>query len=401
MDRETLRALLMLKAAPGIGDVRLRALLDRHHSPTRAVRGLMQERPESAAHLEQKHVRDRIEHALVSIEAAGDVEPLGYGQAGYPAALLELHDPPPLLLARGHRAMLERPAVALVGTRAHTEYGADVTRLFAEALAGAGMAVISGLAHGIDRVAHETTLAAGGATIAVVGSGIDVVYPPAHANLQERIAREGLLLSEFLPGEPALPHHFPQRNRIIAALSCAVVVVEAPERSGALITAEHATDLGRDVFAVPGPIGRRTSLGTNALIRDGAAILTDPAELLAAVQSRLLHTDVPRDEAAAVVARPQGTARAPGQAVRAGRSGGEPAMGDTAPALPAIAAAPAAAGPARAVWTAMNDEPAHVDQLAAATGLTTAEALVALLELEIRGYAQQAAGMRFSRPVRR
>jgi DNA processing protein len=242
--------------------------------------------------------------------------------------------------------------VAVVGSRRHTGYGADAATAIAGGASRAGVVVVSGLARGIDAAAHAAALEGG--TIAVLGCGVDVEYPRENARLQARIAGEGLLLSEFAPGTPALPFHFPRRNRIIAALARGVVVVEATAKSGSLITVDHALDLGRDVFAVPGPIGSDTSAGTNALIRDGARLVESAEQLLE-----------------------------------------ELGLLPEQPILPPPPPAPLA-GEA-GIAGALSREPRHLDELAAVCGVTPAGALVALLELELAGKARQLAGARFVR----
>jgi DNA processing protein len=195
----------------------------------------------------------------------------------YPALLRAIHDPPPQLYLRGDAdaALLARPAVAMVGARSCSSYGRSVTRALARDVAGAGVVVVSGMARGIDGEAHRGALDAGGATVAVLGCGIDRDYPAAHAELARRICDSGgLVVSEYEPGVEPAPWRFPARNRIIAGLGRATVVVEARERSGALITADFALEEGRDVLAVPGEITSALSAGTNALLRLGATPVT-------------------------------------------------------------------------------------------------------------------------------
>lgn len=271
----------------------------------------------------------------------------------YPAPLWHLEDPPYLLFARGRLGLLKPPAVAVVGSRRFTAYGEGVARAVAGLLAREGIVVVSGLARGIDSFAHEEALEGG--TIAVLGCGIDVAYPRRNADLQRRIAERGLLISEFLPGTAPAAHHFPRRNRIIAALSRLVVVVEAPLKSGALITVDHALDLGRDVMAVPGPVGRATAAGVNQLVKDGALVLTEPVDVLEPLGLR------PRSEQ-----RPA----------------------DTPP--------PDLGGDALLVWNALHREPAHVDAVAARAGLPAPNTLQALLELELAGHVRDIGGKRYA-----
>lgn len=230
------------------------------------------------------------------------------GDRAYPATLLELPDPPPHLFGLGDVEVAAAPAVAIVGTRRATAYGERVTQELAGALARAGVAVVSGMARGIDAVAHRSALAAGGRTVAVLGTGVDVPYPAAHASLHAEIARRGLVLSEHPPGEKAGAGAFPRRNRIIAALASTTIVVEAGFKSGALITATHALDLGRTVAAVPGPIDASQSAGTNELLRDGAVVIASVADALALLgvaaprQSRVPAAERDPDERALLAA---------------------------------------------------------------------------------------------------
>ena len=202
--------------------------------------------------------------------------------ADFPPLLRAVHDPPPGLFLRGAATtdLLSRPAVALVGARACSGYGASVARTLARELASAGLVVVSGLARGIDAEAHRGALEAGGTTVAVLGCGIDRDYPASHAELARRIVEQGLVVAEYAPGVEPAPWRFPARNRIIAGLCAATVVVEARERSGALITADLALEEGREVFAVPGEITSSLSAGTNDLLKLGASPLTRAADVL-------------------------------------------------------------------------------------------------------------------------
>jgi DNA processing protein len=273
--------------------------------------------------------------------------------AAYPPLLAQLHDPPAQLYARGRLDVLEEPAVAVVGARSCSGYGASVARTLGRDLAAAGLVVVSGLARGIDGEAHRGALEAGGTTIAVLGCGIDRDYPRAHAGLAERIRAGGAAVSEYPPGVEPAPWRFPARNRIIAGLSLATVVVEARERSGALITADFALELGRDVFAVPGEITAALSAGTNDLLRQGAAPLLSPADVLHA-----LGLDPPER-----------------------------------PPLPPVS--PAAAG----VLRLLSDGPGEADVLARLAGRSSGEVAAALVELELAGLVDEAEGVYRCRPL--
>jgi DNA processing protein len=248
---------------------------------------------ETGAHLvEEPHERrfDRFRRAFDEGDyraslVARNLRFVGRNEPEYPPLLRELHDPPPGLFVRGSAelGLLCRPAVAIVGARACSPYGSQVARLLARELAAAGLVVVSGLARGIDGEAHRGALDAGGTTVAVLGCGIDRDYPAAHAQLAARLCDRGLVVSEYAPGVEPAPWRFPARNRVIAALAAATVVVEARERSGALITADFALEAGREVFAVPGEITSTLSSGTNALLRLGATPLTAATDVLEAL----------------------------------------------------------------------------------------------------------------------
>ncbi|MBI2571534.1 MAG: DNA-protecting protein DprA [Candidatus Schekmanbacteria bacterium] len=211
------------------------------------------------------------------------------GERRYPPSLQELYDPPELLFAQGDYEPARDPiAVAIVGTRWPTAYGRLVAGKLAAELSALGITIVSGLARGIDAEAHSAALRPkGGRTIAVLGSGLGKLYPTEHAELAERISENGAILSELLPSTPPRPGHFPRRNRIIAALGLGVVVVEAPERSGALITAREAIDVGRDVFAIPGNVTSRNSIGSNRLIKDGAYLVEDFRDIISVLEPRI------------------------------------------------------------------------------------------------------------------
>ena len=209
-----------------------------------------------------------------------DIQILSLNDQGYPGRLLALADPPPVLFLRGDQTLLSRRSIAVVGARRSTGTGRRTAERLSRELSELGVTVVSGLALGIDGAAHRGALARSGATVAVLGCGPDYAYPAGNRDLFHHILRHGLLVSEFPPGDRPRPHHFPRRNRVIAGLSSGVVVVEAASRSGALITVDHAPDLGLEVFAVPGSVESTQAEGTNALLRDGAHLLTSGSEVL-------------------------------------------------------------------------------------------------------------------------
>ena len=357
-------AFLRLKMTPGVGDRTISALVGRLGSGASALRaiqaqGKLLEPPEASP-------------PSTSWEGRG-VRALPMTSETYPGALRELSDPPPLLFLKGRERLLHGPAVAIVGARRATEGGRNVAEALGRILGAAGFTVVSGLALGIDGSAHRGALSVGGNTVAVLGSGLDVVYPPGHRRLFREVGTRGLLLSEFLPWEAALPHHFPKRNRIIAALARAIIVVEAGERSGALITVDHGLDLGREILAVPGSLLNPQARGTNALIRDGARLIAAPEAIL--------------DEFPALVeelAAARGSDREdPGQ---------EP-LGYQLPCGPE-AGLPQEL---RSLWRALGPEPSPVDTIAKAVGSTHGEVLAGLSTLELLGRASRCPGMRFRR----
>lgn len=230
------------------------------------------------------HERDKIDpYASVRQLADLGLQAVTLVQESYPFLLKQIYDPPAILYYRGDINVLNGTCVAMVGSRKATEYGKTAAGKIAEGLAAAGVVVVSGMARGIDTVAHQGALQAGGKTVAVLGCGLDICYPPENIKLREKIATYGLLLSEFPPGSQPKPANFPMRNRIISGLSLATVVVEAAEKSGALITADCALEQGRDVFAVPGSIHSPASKGCHRLIKEGAAMVEDVTDILNAM----------------------------------------------------------------------------------------------------------------------
>ena len=221
----------------------------------------------------------RAAHAIATARALG-IRLTTWDDRAYPEWLRHIPDPPIVIWSRGDVRHLNRPAVAVVGARAVTPVGSLMATRLGEQIAGVGLVVVSGLARGVDSAAHRGAINAEGLTVAVLGSGVDVIYPPEHRALAEQIARQGVVMSELPPGTPPLPGHFPLRNRIISGLSRAVVVVEASERSGSLITAKAALDQGRCVLAVPGSPASGRYSGSHALIKDGARLVETVEDVL-------------------------------------------------------------------------------------------------------------------------
>ena len=295
--------------------------------------------------------RTRAERASIQVIAWND--------QNFPTSLATLTDLPPALWYQGELATTQAPAIAIVGSRAASAVAIETASRLAADVAAAGITVVSGLARGVDSVAHRAALRTG-RTIAVLGSGLDCVYPAEHAPLAKEIARTGLLLSEFPPGAPPLPHHFPMRNRLISGLAQGVVVIEASEKSGSLITASCALEQGRDVMVVPGNVLSGRNTGGHALLRDGAKIVETADDIvrelgwsLACAATDERHINDCRD---AVSGDPLIRGMAPGQ-------------------------------------------PYDVDELTTLSGLEPKQLLPRLLDLELRGFVRRAGGGRFLRAI--
>jgi DNA processing protein len=291
------------------------------------------------------------------------LDAIAWRDPAYPPALAAIVDPPPVLWVRGQRGALDAPGVAIVGSRAGSPYALAVAERLAADLARQGVAIISGLARGVDSAAHRGALAVGGTTIGVLGSGADIIYPREHERLAGEIAERGAVISELIPGTPPHPRFFPQRNRIISGLSRAVVVIEAGEKSGSLITARCALEQGRDVLAVPGNILNGRNRGGHALLRDGAKIVETADDIL--------------------------------EELGLGAGGG-PAQAGSGPSNTGGAARRAgSADPVLAALTA--GESCDLDAISERTGLSAARLLPRLFDLELQGLVKRVGGGRFVR----
>ncbi len=350
----------------GIGPARLRKLLTHFGSLERA----WQAAPFDLSHagLDDKSVGALMsaqrelhpDRELETVLRAG-ITALCWDDPGYPVLLKTLNDPPPVLFVRGALLELDQLALAIVGTRKPTLYGREVAAVLAGEMARNSVTVVSGLARGIDAAAHQAALSSGGRTVAVIACGADQVYPPDHRILAERIAEHGAVVSDYPVGSPPEPGNFPPRNRIISGLSLGTVVVEADERSGALITAGFAAEQGRDVFAVPGNIFNRTSRGTNQLLRDGAIPVIEPTTVL-----QHLNVNGVAERAEAAVAMPHSAEEAH-------------------------------------LLERLSHEPTLMDELVRQLGLPTDAVTATLAMLEVRGLVRRDAGASYTltRPQRR
>ncbi|HJS20906.1 MAG TPA: DNA-processing protein DprA [Anaerolineales bacterium] len=291
----------------GIGAVRMQALVQHFGDLESAWSAAPADLAEAGLGLKlierivQARAQVDLDKVWARIEVQG-IKILTWQDEAYPQRLKEIEQPPPVLYVRGDYLPDDLFAVAIVGTRRVSPYGRQITEELASYLAGNGITVISGLARGVDAIAHQTALKAGGRTISVLGSGVDKIYPPEHRQLAERMMESGSILSDYAPGTPPDASNFPPRNRIISGLSLAVVVIEAGETSGALITAEFAAEQGREVFAVPGSILAPQSKGTNKLIQQGALPLLSVNDLMQALdltrmgEQKAARKVIPADE---------------------------------------------------------------------------------------------------------
>jgi len=343
---------------PHIGPAKVQALLD--HFGDLAVAWEAGASDLRAAGLDRRAVdgllaartRLDLDAELGKIARAG-AQVLTWADADYPASLRSIYHPPPVLYVKGELRPEDEWAVAMVGTRRATAYGKEVARVIAGDLARNGVTIISGLARGIDARAHRAALDAGGRTIAVLGCGIDRVYPPEHRELAEAIIAQGALVSEYALGTPPDGRNFPPRNRIISGLSLGVVIVEAGVGSGALITADYAADQGREVFAVPGNIFNRSSKGCNALIRDGAHPVLNVNDILEVLNLTMISQQA---EVRAIVPENETEAR---------------------------------------LLSYITTEPVHVDELGRRSGLPIAQVSSTLALMELKGMIRQVGGMNY------
>ena len=365
--RDEVAAYLALAQVPGIGSARLRTLVAAFETAAAALRA-----PHGAIAALPGFTRAAASAIRAGSMRAGHevldhLDRLGArillpDDAVFPPLLHEIPEPPAPLYVWGDVATLARPAAGIVGSRDHSDYGAEAARVLASGVARAGVVVASGMARGIDAIAHTAALDAGGASIGVLGNGFGVIYPAANRALYDRMKVGGCLITELPPGERPHAGAFPKRNRLISGIAGVTVVVEAAPGSGALITADCALDQGRTVLAVPGPITSPTSLGCNRLIQQGAKPALTAGDILE-------ELGLPGATQASV-----------------GPAAAEPGERPPPPDL---------SGLQRSLWETLRTEPKHVDALVATAGTDTGAVLTALTELEMRGVVKQQPGMVF------
>lgn len=361
LDHASRLACLRLVRSENVGPVTFRALINRFGGAQAALDALPELARRGGNRRPMRICRADAAEAELAAAAKVGAEPLFTIEPGYPALLAHVDVPPPMIYVRGLSSLLNRPAIAIVGSREASAAGAALTRRFAAELGEAGYVVVSGLARGIDAAAHSQALSAG--TVAVIAGGIDNIYPPEHAGLQEQIAAKGCLVSEMPPGYQPRGQDFPRRNRIISGMSLGVIVVEAARRSGSLITARVAGEQGREVFAVPGhPLDPRAE-GTNHLLKEGATLVTSAADVLAALAPIAAARDAEVDDGALSFETPLGAPDAARQ----------------------IPAADASAADHARVLAALGPAPVGIDMVIRATGLDARVVQIALLELALAG----------------
>ncbi|MBN1487658.1 MAG: DNA-processing protein DprA [Anaerolineae bacterium] len=348
---DNLRYWLGFNQVRGIGPVRLRALLDffgdihsAWEAPESALRDLKLNRKALHNFLDTRQKTD-LDILLRQVDAA-KVQVLTWDSSDYPSLLRNISDSPPVLFVKGTLLESDEWALAIVGTRKATVYGREVARRLASELVQNGVTIVSGLARGIDGIAHAAALESGGRTIAVLGCGVDIIYPADHRKLAQRIIENGAMVSDYPLGTKPESSNFPPRNRIISGLSLGVVVVEAGVSSGALITADFAINQGRDVFAVPGSILSPAFVGCNRLLRDGASIVTEVRDIL-----ETLHLTQLIEKKVARTVLPENPTEA-------------------------------------AIFSHLTAEPQHVDDLARKAGLPMATVNSTLVMMELKGLAR-------------
>ncbi|MEK7236736.1 MAG: DNA-processing protein DprA [Nitrospirota bacterium] len=371
MTRARLESWLRLRAIDGVGDQTVLRLVRAWHSPEAVLCASRDDLIQSGCSPQLADAIRRgpdspacrsLERELNAIERER-IEVLSVLDSTYPARLKMIADPPPLLYITGTLTEQDELAIAIVGARRATAAGRAMTEELSHDLAAAGMTVVSGLARGVDAAAHRGALAAQGRTVAVLGCGIDRTYPPEHDRLRRQIEERGAILSEAPVGAPPHSHHFPRRNRIISGLSLGVIVTEAAINSGSLITARLAAEQGREVFAVPGFVKQDTSRGTNALLKDGAALIERAQDVIDAVLPQL-------EPALRLRLQPSHTKKGPSDQL-----GKEEQL----------------------VYDALSYDPLTVDDVIVATGMPVPTVMAALLSLELRQQVTQLPGQRYLR----
>ncbi len=368
MDRKSLYPWLALNQIAGLGKIGYSRLIERYGSPEKVFQAELGElqsiegiRKNTALAIVKFKRAEKIDRELDELEKQ-KVGVLTLSDPLYPFLLAKIHDPPPYLYYKGAPSNQDSRSLAIVGSRLASPYGIKMTERLAWGLSLKGLTVVSGMARGIDAAAHQGTLMAQGRTVAVLGSGLDVVYPGENSKLFERIVELGLVFSEFPLGTLPERQNFPIRNRIISGMSLGVVIVEATQRSGSLITARLALEQGREVFAVPGSVESFKSSGTHSLIKQGAKLVEHAQDIL-----EELHWEEASQQA------------------------------NPGPKMETVERGPSLSPKEKQIWDLLSNGPLHVDQMVRQGGMGISPLLSLLLEMEIKGLIQQLPGKFFSR----
>jgi DNA processing protein len=369
-NKDSLRYWIALSFAEDIGPITAKKLLAAFHSPENIFKASMKDlqvvedvKVSRARAIHKFDMWDRVDRELEEMEKLG-IRAMTFSDRSYPESLRQIDDAPVVLYMKGEIRDEDRYALGIVGSRHMSLYGKEIAWNFAAELASKGMTIVSGMARGIDTTAHKGALKGGGRSIAVLGCGIDIAYPPENSELVGQLSQKGAVISEFPLGTPPVRENFPRRNRLISGLSLGVLIVEAAAGSGSLITAAYALEQGKDIFAVPGGITTMNSVGTNALIKKGAKLVQNVDDILlelAPLLKGLLRSD-------------------------AAKKG--PALVTDVAGLEINAAE-------KAICTALCSEPRHIDVISRETSMAPQELLGILLGLELKGIVRQAEGKRF------
>lgn len=364
MQEFSLEALLDLYSVPGIGAAKMRSLISFFGTPQNVLKASERQliQIDGIDKLTAQRIKSARDPNFVSIQMKqlenGRIKILTYWDEQYPDCLKRIYDPPAFLFTKGNQLLFDTLAIGIVGSRTPSGYGKMLTQKLTAELVQNGFTIISGFARGIDTIAHKTALEKGGTTIAVLGNGLDIVYPSENKHLMDVFGSNGLIISEYPFGTKPDAINFPKRNRLISGLSIGVLVTEAAAKSGALLTAMYALDQNREVFALPGPVSSPKSTGTNNLIKQGAKLVQTIDDILAEFTSllNLKNFYVQKSEP-------------------------EPKLNDAE----------------KQVYQLLAVESLHIDQIALKAGITTSEALNILLILELKGHIRQMAGKMFTR----
>ena len=362
MSKFSKESLLKLYSIPGIGPGRMRNLISALGSPQAVLDAPLQHliRVQGIEKTTAIKIKNEVDEHFVELQLnyinKNDVEILSFWDKNYPLRLKKIYDPPAFLFMKGQIKPSDEMAIGIVGTRVPSHYGTIITEQFSKELASNGFTIVSGFARGVDTIAHTAALKSGGRTIAVLGSGIDNIYPPENKKIAVEIIENGAIISEYPIGTNPDAGNFPRRNRIISGLSLGILITEAGAKSGALITAFQALEQNREVFATPGPINSAKSAGTNQLIKEGAKLVQGTLDILQELDGQISITKKVKPKVM-----------------------------------------PSLKGLEKTIFEKLSDSPAHVDQLAEKCKKTVPEILSVLLTLELMGVVKQLSGKMFVR----